>query len=350
MTNRLDGILFKNLIRNAINNLEQYKVTINELNALFQQLEDNNVLRVAFSGGEPFARKDFFDILAVADKYSFLKVINSNGTLINDSVAHRLKNHSIETVCVSIDGSSSKQHDSIRGKGTFIKTLKGVRALQKNNIKINSLFTLTKDNIDFLLDTIKLNEYLGINNMTVMVVCLAGRAADDNKMFSKEKWYPLFLKLSEMKLNNEFNIQFTIMPPNESDIYWLFYFPLLHYNRLDLLSLWTGNKTDDYLEKNRAISCQAGTKNCSISSNGDVYGCELMSTYKELCAGNIRKDKFIDIWNNSKIFNKLRKLNVTDLNGKCKECSYYWCGGGCRSTAYSKNNEINSSDESCFME
>ena len=41
-----------------------------------------------------------------------------------------------------------------------------------------------------------------------------------------------------MKSRNEIKINFKIVPPNEGNVFWLFYFPLKYYNRLDLLKYW----------------------------------------------------------------------------------------------------------------
>jgi len=52
--------------------------------------------------------------------------------------------------------------------------------------------------------------------MSVIVVCPTGRAADGNISVSKEQWYPVFLKLSELLANKEIKIKFKIVPPNEA--------------------------------------------------------------------------------------------------------------------------------------
>ena len=148
--------------------------------------------------------------------------------------------------------------------------------------------------------------------------------------------------------NNEIKLNFKIVPPNESDIFWLFYFPLKHFDELHLLKSW--NQDISAIEnKNREISCQAGVRACSIVYNGDVYGCDLMMDIEEFKAGNIKTQSIKDIWKSSPVFTKLRDMKTSDLSGKCNECEHSWCGGGCRSAAYNLTGSITGSDESCFL-
>lgn len=218
--------------------------------------------------------------------------------------------------------------------------------MQKYNLPVSTLFTLYEKNVDDLIPTIKLNENLNIQYMTVMIVCPTGRAALNKMILTKEKWYPVFNKLTDMLYNKEINLKFKIVPPNESDIFWLFYFPLEYYNRLDLLNIW--KQYLDKADKSRRISCKAGITTCSINYNGDVYGCSLMTSIDYFKAGNIRKNTLKFIWQNSEIFKKLRNLEFKDINGSCSKCNLKWCGGGCRSSAYNLTSSIYGSDETCF--
>ena len=326
----------------------EYKVeelTFDNYSKLFNQMDDMNIHRISLSGGEPFSRSDFFDILEEAGKHKFAIIINSNGTMITEQIAKQLVQYRFDRICITIDGSCEEVHDAIRGKGSFLKAIEGIKNLQKFGLPVSTLFTLNKKNIDDLIDSIKLNEALGIRYMSVMVMCPTGRAASGDLLITKKRWYPIFLKLSEMKEKNEISLNFKIVPPNESSVFWLFYFPLKHYNRLELLKYWNQDANVDNLCE---VSCQAGLKAVSIMCNGDVYGCDLMIGIDAFKAGNVLKESLQDIWTNSKVFNKLRNIEKKKLVGKCRTCKYEWCGGGCRSAAYNLDGSIYGSDLSCF--
>ena len=182
--------------------------------------------------------------------------------------------------------------------------------------------------------------------MSVMVVCPTGRAADGKGVLTPEVWYPLFLRLTNMKMNKEIKLNFKIVPPNESRVFWIFYYPLKYYNRLELLSVWNQDINEADIE--RGVSCQAGKTACSIAHNGDVYGCDLMMGIDDFKAGNIKVNSIEDIWKNSRVFSQLRNLKFSDIEGKCSGCKNTWCGAGCRSSAFNLTGDIFGADDSCF--
>jgi radical SAM domain protein len=326
------------------------ELSLSDIHNLFEEFEVLNVLKVSIGGGEPFCRKDIWEILEDFQKYSFLKILNTNGILINEDVAKKLRTLSIDRVCVTLDGSTSNVHDYGRGDGTFIKTINGLKNLIKYNIPVTILFTLGNHNTCDLINTIKLAEIIGVKSFTAMVICSTGRASSGEFCLKKETWYPEFFKLSQMIYDNEFKINIRIIPPNESDVMWTHYYPLEYYNRLDLLDVWHSNFNIIDKNKTREISCQAAKSSCSISSNGDVFGCNLMSSIPEMCAGNIKEYKLSHIWKHSKIFQEIRNMKFKDIRGKCSECDNFWCGGGCRSNAMNLTGTILGSDLNCFKE
>ncbi len=74
--------------------------------------------------------------------------------------------------------------------------------------------------------------------------------------------------------------------------------------------------------------CLAGTAVCFISHQGEVYPCG----YLPALAGDLRKQPFADIWENSVVFNQLRDAN--NLKGKCGCCEFRNICMGCRARAY----------------
>lgn len=83
---------------------------------------------VTLTGGEPMTNPDCFEIMLHAREVGLKVVMLSNGTLITKENA-RLIGEYCNEVQVSIDGPSAEIHDSVRGKGTFEKTLLALREL-----------------------------------------------------------------------------------------------------------------------------------------------------------------------------------------------------------------------------
>ena len=74
--------------------------------------------------------------------------------------------------------------------------------------------------------------------------------------------------------------------------------------------------------------CLAGTGVCFISHEGEVFPCG----YLPAIAGDLRKEKFADIWANAKVFNDLR--DTGNLKGKCGCCEFRNVCMGCRARAF----------------
>ncbi|HXM66668.1 MAG TPA: SPASM domain-containing protein, partial [Candidatus Acidoferrum sp.] len=74
--------------------------------------------------------------------------------------------------------------------------------------------------------------------------------------------------------------------------------------------------------------CLAGTAVCFISHQGEVYPCG----YLPALAGDLKKQSFSDIWENSFVFHQLRDVN--NLQGKCGCCEFRNVCMGCRARAF----------------
>jgi MoaA/NifB/PqqE/SkfB family radical SAM enzyme len=106
---------------------------------------------VLFTGGEPFILKDIYDMLAYASERVKTSVL-TNGMLLNGDRLEQLKaiaNDNL-TVQVSLDGGVSEHHDAYRGRGTWQKTVDGIKALQANGFHVRLSTTETPANAGHL--------------------------------------------------------------------------------------------------------------------------------------------------------------------------------------------------------
>ena len=102
---------------------------------------------VYFTGGEPFLLDDIYDMLAYAAPRLRTTVL-TNGMLLKGARLERLRAvaHPNLTVQVSLDGGQAEHHDAWRGAGTWIKTVKGIRALQGAGFRVRLGTTETPAN------------------------------------------------------------------------------------------------------------------------------------------------------------------------------------------------------------
>ena len=127
------------------------------------------------SGGEPLMRRDIFAISARAKGMGFYVGLSSNGTLIDDALADRIRDTGYDYVGVSLDGIGAT-HDRFRGKpGAYEAALAGLRRLRDRDIKVGVRFTMTEDNAAELPDLLDLVEREGFPKFYLSHLVYAGR-------------------------------------------------------------------------------------------------------------------------------------------------------------------------------
>ena len=115
--------------------------------AVIDQLMDNQVPYLSFSGGEPMLHPNFFEMVErVTQRGSQLK-IETNGHYLTPENCARLKDLGVKAVQVSLDGASSATFGRMRVRGEFDRTVEGIRNLAKAGVPIEVNFSPASFNI-----------------------------------------------------------------------------------------------------------------------------------------------------------------------------------------------------------
>ncbi|MBI2393844.1 MAG: radical SAM protein [Deltaproteobacteria bacterium] len=140
-------------------------------------LEAFELDHVTVTGGEPFAHKDVFRLF---DRLEAAKVpiqIISNGGLIDDALAARLKGYDVRYVQCTLNAPSAELHaDLVGGDGHFEATLEGVRALKRNGVPVVGCVVVTKKNAHLVSDILALWHELGVRQIAMSRFSPAGYA------------------------------------------------------------------------------------------------------------------------------------------------------------------------------
>lgn len=132
-------------------------IPIEKVKSSMLQIKNSDVKYIHLTGGEPMLHPDFNAILRMCLKVASV-VIHTNGTMINDKKARFLrkvedeKNNDFEIVFrVSIDHFQEDINDSIRGRGSYRKSLNAIKSLFKYDfnpiLTIVNHFDLGEDEI-----------------------------------------------------------------------------------------------------------------------------------------------------------------------------------------------------------
>ena len=119
------------------------------LHRIVREMKEMRANFITFTGGEPFMRKDIFDLMGAHQDCIFQ--IYTNGTLITEAVADRLQALGNAIPLLSING-FEEANDGIRGRGNFQTVVRAFDLLRDRGILFGVSLTATSRNIDSLLD------------------------------------------------------------------------------------------------------------------------------------------------------------------------------------------------------
>jgi len=243
------------------------ELTTDQWNSITDELVKMKCKQINILGGEPFLRKDWYEISKYIRDNGIRLVIISNGMLINEKIIEKLKRLDLYAIAISLDGGTAKTHDYIRQKkGSFEKCLKVMSDLIENGIPTTAITTLNKLNFKEL----PLIRDILLNKGIVWQLQIAVPLGRFSKKFilSKEEFYAAGLFIS--KIRKQYSYKELPIVGAHCFGYFSNYLP-----NMSTTPDWTG--------------CQAGVTTMAIQSNGDVKGC--LSLPDEFIEGNINEKK-----------------------------------------------------------
>ena len=119
---------------------------------MIDQLEKNGTVLVTLTGGEPTLRNDLGEIVEYAANTRMMVELVSNGLNIKKHISSL---RSLDFLGISIDG-GEKDHDKVRGKGSFKTSIAALELGLENNIHCRIHCTLTRDNENSLPDVMRI--------------------------------------------------------------------------------------------------------------------------------------------------------------------------------------------------
>lgn len=273
------------------------ELTYDEYVALLESLHKMGAKNLKLYGGEPFLRPHVFSVINKANSLGMSVNIYSNGTILDKKILKQVKDSCVQKLSLSVDGSSPEIHDNIRGTaGSFHEVIKNIQTLVESGIMVDVLITVCRLNKDDIAGIYRLVHSLGVHDVKANFVARVGRA--------KKRWDKLSMNTDEVRecVHRISSIHSEL------------------FHRIPIRQ-----------------TCQAGTEEVFIASNGDVYPCALFLEPAYM-AGNIRKNNIQEIWSNPNGFlTAIRE--VVSKQQFCPSCEKKQiCGGGCRARAAALHN------------
>ncbi|MGB9611679.1 MAG: radical SAM protein, partial [Bryobacteraceae bacterium] len=130
---------------------------------------------LVLSGGEPLWRRDVFEIAKHAVGRGIRVALATNGTLVDEAMAERIREAGIVRVSISLDGADAATHDSFRGHpGAFQAALRGIRCLQEVGVSTQINTTVSRHNAHQLPEMLELARRLKVDAFHLFLLVPVG--------------------------------------------------------------------------------------------------------------------------------------------------------------------------------
>ncbi len=330
---------------------------------------------LVLSGGEPLFRSDVFQLARYGTDKGLRVALATNGTLVTKHVARMIVDSGVQRVAISLDGADALTHDTFRGSpGAFDAAIAGFRNLKNLGMSVQINTTIARHNAHQLPQVLELAKSLGADALHTFLLVPVGCGVDiaTEQMVPPEEYERMLSWFYDRSLEGGIEMKATCAPH---------YFRVVRQRRAaehrsaaaaaqaaqPVLaaapdSQSTGRSigpTEMAMPGSTGIElkahgagptsvgqpvghpgthpsdmnamtkgCLAGTAVCFISHQGEVYPCG----YLPALAGDLNKQPFAEIWENSVVFNQLR--DTSNLEGKCGCCEFRNICMGCRARAF----------------
>ncbi len=278
------------------------EMSVDQFHRVLDDMAESGVIELLVEGGEPLHRPDVLDILAYATPKMLVR-LRTNGTLLDEPMADRIRAAGIRKLCIDFMGATSDTHDWHVGvPGAFEKTLNGLRVSVAAGFETLALMIMTKRNAGEIQKFVDLVTAEGVKRVGILRLYPLGRA--------KRYWHEMALSLPEQMAALE-----CVTVPGDVHL-------MRSWHPRDANCCWQASGVD---------------------ARGRSVGCSYLRDFVDF--GNVLETPFLETWKHP-LFVRLRSRNVKD---HCPDCaSTQGSAGGCRSTAYAFTGDWDAPDPYCI--
>lgn len=276
---------------------------------LVEEAAGLGVDRFYFTGGEPFMRKDLFDLIRfITEAKNCELILLTNATLLQGEKIRELETLSRDRVRfqVSLDGASAVTNDPIRGKGSFQAAMEGLRRLSSLGFQTSITTAVTATNLQDLLGITRIAGELGVQSQHLMWLHRRGRIVNTEE--GKEVGFPTAEELIGV------------------------------VRRVKRAADDLGVRVDNLESIKQRVNGRPGVKydlgnacwdSLCVYSDGTVYPSAAMANLRPLALGSVRDTGTLrEIWEKSPVAEAFRQASVVRKAHLAGDPFRYLTGGG----------------------
>ncbi|MBD3263494.1 MAG: radical SAM protein [Candidatus Omnitrophica bacterium] len=279
---------------------------------LIKETKEMGVDNILFIGGEPFLRKDLFELISFARSLGLNTIIVTNGVLLNEDNIRKCIDSGVDWLSISLDAASEASFSRIRGEKVFGKITDNIdrlnlikKELSKEFPKIVSVCTIMDENLEELLDVVELCKKENIERVIFQPVVINNidqtkRGDESAPLIRRERLTALDSSIDKLIAYKKKSPENYALIAND-------------FKNLNMIKRYFRGKASI-----RQRPCYAGYNRLQIVQEGKVYFCVSQDEYVANF-GDVKKDSLKDLWF-SKEAKKYRKLIK-----KCKSPCLQWC-------------------------
>ncbi|PKL45801.1 MAG: hypothetical protein CVV41_02020 [Candidatus Riflebacteria bacterium HGW-Riflebacteria-1] len=310
--------------------------------ALIDDLAAFGVPALLFSGGEPLMRPDLFELASYAVSKGLRPVLSTNGTLITEPMARRIKETGFIYAGISLDG-IAETNDHFRGvEGAFINAMNGFRNCVAVGQRVGLRLTLTRQNVldldkifDFLLE-----EKIPRACFYHLVYSGRGKSEDDLTHAEARRALDTICRRTRQAIDSGVDLDILTVDNHVDGPY--IYLKLLQEDPA------RAEEVRKLLEWNGGGTYSTGVGIGDIDWSGNVHPDQF---WQDKTFGNVRQRPFSEIWQDTsdELMAGL-KNRLPLLKGKCATCCFQkMCGGSLRVRAFRVYDDPWMPDPACYL-
>lgn len=266
---------------------------------------------IHFTGGEPLLREDILEIIRYCCDKGISMRLQTNGMLLSSQMARKLKQAGLSDIMISLDSDRSKEHDEIRGIGTWSSAVRAIYNAQEEglNVRVNSV--ISKANWERIIPTIQLVHDLDLKTYSAFYFSPIGEGKNMRDLWIEPDEYIKYWDSITEEIRCRLNLGDMNIVIEKGYVNW---------NDAKLLDItgFTGcgggclhtYNTRDYL----IVRCDGNVYPCIMGIDGVALGNTYDSSLKEI---------YMDAENWERL--------IPHGDDFCLGCEHYeLCGEGCR--------------------
>ncbi len=269
------------------------------------EAKELGVSRFYFTGGEPFLRKDAFELIKhVTVDLNAELIVLTNATLFRGTVLKQLReiDRTRLKFQISLDGATPEVNDPIRGEKTFENITRGIKTVADLGIDISLTAVLTRTNLTDLPKLPFLAKSLGVSSIHVMWMHRRGRVLEHNDL--------------EFPSNDEMLTSMRAIKNNASQC---------------------GVTLDNMESFHGRVNGRPGVKfdlsnacwdSLCLSYDGHVYPSASFAGHPALDLGDTRTESLQSLWLESGVSKNIRSATVANKVGVSTDPFRFMLGGG----------------------